>query len=858
MTMYGGENGKKKQPSLTEKKMQLPILSINTMSEGQLRDFIPKLLSMVKSNMEDKTEKPDWWPSDLPWSDTQTHIKYHQASWADTLRNVVRCCYKHLGQEKLLQESSKDKIKTSYNSTFPVTISPSLLECLQQSTIVSEKKVVKETRRRYSEIFICFFCEKEFCNKSEMRAHQMICEERPPQLLVVPSPPRDLSPKEGNLPPPISPDKMHLSESFVKISKDRFVQAIGMVQKQKAAKILARNRFSSMDIDCNLDFHDFEEPETPISPPTPRTPKSLMSQLSKDDGLSASRKRLSYSNNDGDINDKESVKSSDSNDEERPSHVNKSLMNIDVSSLLGQRIVKYMKDETNLVIVKDSESFCRTPDKNEYYDKLRHRSNQYPIFYRPRKSFDVVHSHQYKFTRKQRKKASTKIPIKKIKHKKSEYKPPTCNVALKRLTKADLQRWLPKRDVKNTTDEMFFDENNNDLFPKIPILHTKECDKLLGLKKRSLRRLNTMDPLSLTNVVSEDESAEISKQKLTIYRCLLSEINELTPFLSMKKGTNTKPGSGRREEKPKPRWSSSKYKQFKSMKSKDDQGQMSWLKNETALAQVVVEQQLSNFLSDRVSPTRSVDDFTVKRNGDDNISILSLSISSDDGSYNSACCSECRRKKRCMCSPLSVSSPPNVPINQSCGSKLGNSPQTAGPCLREISDTTEISNLKTVPSSPVHCGMCDSVDSSKNENDLILNSLPSPPPSAQKKSPSSRFSDTSSEGQSENNLTIKRSSPYKLRISSPRKSYPDFEVYMQRKIQTTALGERINNHCNQNDTVNKTQKVDLALSNKPQKMLSSVSQPDMDVLRRSKRIRSPSSSSLCNDSPAKLRRLETR
>lgn len=28
--------------------------------------------------MEDKAEKPDWWPSDLPWSDTQTHIKYHQ------------------------------------------------------------------------------------------------------------------------------------------------------------------------------------------------------------------------------------------------------------------------------------------------------------------------------------------------------------------------------------------------------------------------------------------------------------------------------------------------------------------------------------------------------------------------------------------------------------------------------------------------------------------------------------------------------------------------------------------------------------------------------------------------------------
>lgn len=35
---------------------------------------------MVKSKMEDKTAKPDWWPDDLPWSDTQTHVKYQQVS----------------------------------------------------------------------------------------------------------------------------------------------------------------------------------------------------------------------------------------------------------------------------------------------------------------------------------------------------------------------------------------------------------------------------------------------------------------------------------------------------------------------------------------------------------------------------------------------------------------------------------------------------------------------------------------------------------------------------------------------------------------------------------------------------------
>jgi hypothetical protein len=62
--------------------------------------------------------------------------------------------------------------------------------------------------------------------------------------------------------------------------------------------------------------------------------------------------------------------------------------------------------KSNVQILKDSESFCRTPDKNEYYDKLRNRSSQYPITYRPRKNFDVAYSYKYKFTCKQRKKMS--------------------------------------------------------------------------------------------------------------------------------------------------------------------------------------------------------------------------------------------------------------------------------------------------------------------------------------------------------------------------------------------------------------------------------------------------------------------
>lgn len=419
---------------------------------------------------------------------------------------------------------------------------------------------------------------------------------------------------------------------------------------------------------------------------------------------------------------------------------------------------------------------------------------------------------------------------------------PQSKVVLKRLTKADLKKWLPKRDVKRVIDEIFFDENNNDLFPKIPILHSKECDKLLGLKKKSLKRLSTKDPLSLTNVVSEDENAEVSKQKLTVYKCLLSEITGIH--------SDTRPVMSLKKDKPKPRWSSSKYKQWK---GKDELGHLSWLKSEKTLVEADVERKLTNFLNRRNNSTNTVDDYSVKRNCDDNISILSLSMSSDDESYNSRCCAECRRKKRCMCSPLSVS--PCDKLNRV------KSENDVNGCLGEMLNCKPISNCTslTVPPS-VDCS-CNCLDSLNKETDILLKSLPSPPPSAQKKSnvqisPGSDFSSEGRTTDSENSIVTKKS-PYRLREASPRKSYPDFELYMHRKMQTTALGERIDNLCNlNNNKTDKPQKTVSSGSNKPHKIGYGISQPGFDVLRRSKRIRSPTL--LCNESPAKLRKLETR
>lgn len=826
-------------PKDTVDKMQLPILSINSMSEGQLRDFIPDLLDMVKSKMDDKTVKPDWWPNDLPWSDTQTHVKYQQASWVDTLRDVVRCCYKHLGQEKLLQESPKDKIKTCFNSTLPTSVSPSFLACLQQNTVLTDTKVKKETQRRYSEIFVCFFCEREFANKSEMRAHQIICEERPPDLHAISSPPRELSPKEGNLPPQMSPVKIPPVETIIRLTQDRYIRNLNLVQKQKAAKIIARHRCSSMDIDCNLDF---DEPETPLSPPTPRTPKSLISQLSREDSFSSSRKRLSYSHDDG-VNDQESVASGGSNDEERPSHVNKSLLTIDVSSLLGQRIAKYMKNETNLVIIKDSESFCRTPDKKEYFEKLRNRSNQYPIFYRPRKCFDLLYSHLYKFNKKQKLPLSRVPKIKPMMIKKlAECTLPKCRVVINKLTKSDLRRWLPKSDVKKVTEEIFLDENNN-LFPKVPILHSKECDKLLGLKKRSLKSLNKANHLSLTNFISEDDNAEVSKQKLTVYKCLLAELDDIS----------TKTLKIKVEDKLTPKWSSSKYKQFR---GKDNEDETPLLKCETALAQAVVERRLSNILSERMSdkvlPTTTIEEFSVRRN-DDNISILSLSTS-DDESYVSGCCAECKRKKQCMCSPQAVS--PSVPLSKQVTVKIDNIAICDGKSGCDTQD--KISSPFLSPTSTLQQRQCNCKCPLSSNNGDIFASIPSPPPSEQKQSPRSLCSDSDGHCTDlENSLANSRTSPYKLRVSSPKKSFPDFEMYLKKKIHTTALGERINNHCEQvgDKVIMKPAKMQSLLSGKPY-LVSPSSEPNLSSLRRSKRIRSPSAS--CGSSPAKLRKLESR
>ncbi|XP_060078499.1 uncharacterized protein LOC132557985 [Ylistrum balloti] len=590
---------------------QLPHLSIDTLTLNQLRDLIPYLMTLVRGKTVDltgKDAKPDWWPSDIPWSDTKTDVNQQETVWTDMLRNVVKSCYKHMGQESSLL--SKSQAKTRSLQSYPM-----LQSILQHASRVKAGKGKKSNAKQYAEIYVCFFCEKEFLDRSEMRQHQEKCVERPPTLQVVGTPPRQTISPRG--PPPISPlPKMLLSEKNIRPSKDLFIKLVNLVPQKKAEKIRAKHRYSQ-EIDCEK--IDLDEP---MSPTTPRTPKSLISQLSRDDSAAISKKRLSYS--EPVDSDRESVASGSCEEGEGGSvQKGRSLLSIDLTSLLGQRIQKHIHTESGLLVIPNAEQFCKTPVKNDTLGKLRHRVVTFPVTYKARKKHVGNYTHDYTFNSKQRRerlrRVRTGINTSSYKLLKSL---PQCKVFMDQLKDSDLRRWLSRfmynklKGIKKTVVE------EEAVFPKEPLLMSKDIDNLLGLKRRS--GSNSNPPLSLANVVSEQVNAEASKQKLTLYRCLLSDVSSYGVLYGDKN-------------------LAAKSANVKSNKKSSECGRQYNLKSSQSS-----KTNKSSTLSGNSSPVISgVLDLPAysKSRSDDDISVLSMS--SDEESLKSGCCMECRRRKLC-------------------------------------------------------------------------------------------------------------------------------------------------------------------------------------------------------------------
>lgn len=671
------------QPSEAAKLPQLPPLSIDTMTQVELQDFIPQLVSIMMSNkagLQRKNSRPDWWPLHLPWTGTKTDLLYQQSNWSEPLRDAIKKCYRHMGQERLLQVNRCDSKQTSLHGKPVDQLDPSPSYYTGPSPHNHNKRACQ-----YAEIYICYFCEHEFSDRTQMREHQALCQERPPQLqeaMKIPAQPSDST--QG--PPQMSPIKLSLSCKTPRGPKDGFIKMFNLVPKQKADKILARHR-NSLDVEC--EELDYSVPDTPISPTTPRTPKSLISQLSREEGPT-SRKRLSYSKP-GDNEDRESVISGCSEDaEEKATQKGKSLLAIDVSSLLGQRIQKHVKADSFIQVIGDSESFCKTPVKNSFYEKLRNRTITFPLSYKPRRKHDGKFVHKYGFNSKQKKEIKKRLKSGLGKESRELLRSlPKCSVDVARLTKWELRRYLSKHSYRKLLNIKPKASVSDSEFPKEPLLMSKNVDKLLGLKKRSELNETKLNQLAPVNVVSEDANAEITKHKLTLYRCLLSDLAAVQSDLKKNKTTKAIQQSLALKLKQTPL----------KLKQTPADGHIFLKKEKIATPPVKSSTPLvqpswvphGNKLKKRQSGNRSVD----------NISIIS--ISSDEESINSRCCAACRKKKLGLCSadlslmPCSSSSMP--PLCVSPTSSMSVTPQVS-PCSCISSPESEKSlglNLSPTP-----------------------------------------------------------------------------------------------------------------------------------------------------------------
>ena len=323
-----------------------------------------------------------------------------------------------------------------------------------------------------------------------------------------------------------------------------FTDYLDLLPHRQAAKLKLRTR-NSLEINCE-DLGDLG-PQCPLSPVTPRTPKSLISQLSREDSTVSSRKRLSYSmsmERDSFTIESEAESNESDNDEAednasaKPKELN--LLNIDITSLLGQRVRNHVQVETPVQVLSDSESFCKTPVKNSFLEKLRKKPPSYPVMYKPRRIANLSkQNHLYKFNAAERREFYEYVSTGLRKESREKLKKmKKLRIRLRKLTQKTLLHWIPKRvlikqlkckysvDTKRVSDNKFVPVNSS--YPQGPMLLVKNVDKILGLKKRSSTRVNEplRNPLSVGNYVSEEMEAELSKQKLSIYRSLLCEVQE--------------------------------------------------------------------------------------------------------------------------------------------------------------------------------------------------------------------------------------------------------------------------------------------------------------------------------------------
>lgn len=184
------------------------------------------------------------------------------------------------------------------------------------------------------------------------------------------------------------------------VSQEDFMSHGGLISRASAVEIKKKSEseeHEDVSVDCQIETVAGPLCDEPLQ--SPRTTRSLMSQLSRENA-EAVRKRLSFCL---DSEDQEGSESETLDSAAARRSVQVSLLAIDFSSPLGQRLKKHMKGDLVVPPITDIEQHCMTiPVLDEMAAKLRHRANEYPIMHRKRKGIVTGYCHSFKFNRAER------------------------------------------------------------------------------------------------------------------------------------------------------------------------------------------------------------------------------------------------------------------------------------------------------------------------------------------------------------------------------------------------------------------------------------------------------------------------
>ncbi|XP_012938256.1 uncharacterized protein LOC101849211 isoform X2 [Aplysia californica] len=247
----------------------------------------------------------------------------------------------------------------------------------------------------------------------------------------------------------------HPSDDF---SKRSFISALGLVEKRVLEVTEASKKETEVDLDCEIILVEGPLSSTTCTPSSappqrlglssPRS-KSLMSQLSRDSEPS-SRRRISFCFVEDEWADKEAM-------EEGRDPLATSLLTLDFSSPLGQRVKKYVKGESCLNIIKDPDQYCRTEEMDNGYSKLRFRGSDFRVTYRKkRRASSFVH--KYKFNKRDVREfkkllktglsARTRRLLRCIPH---------CRVKLKKMSETEIRNWRER--TITISDKIYYDDD---------------------------------------------------------------------------------------------------------------------------------------------------------------------------------------------------------------------------------------------------------------------------------------------------------------------------------------------------------------------------------------------------------------